>query len=451
MTSELSGKRVVVFGLAKSGLSAIKLLQAHDAKVIAVDEKPREALGALASELESRGVTLALGPVQASRLTSADLVVVSPGVPLALPVLQAARDAGVPVWGEVELASRCFGPGPVVGITGTNGKSTTTALTGHIFNLAMPSFVGGNLGLPLSEAVLPGAGPWAAYVVELSSFQLEGISTMRLNGAAILNLTPDHLDRYPSHDAYGLAKARIFGHQQAGDFAVVNVDDAGVMKLAAHAKAELYGFSAAGTAKADRIAAIAVPSRNGFTFRNERFTVTNRALRGTHNLENAMAATILARLSGIESAEIQKGLDTYPGLPHRLESVRVLDGVEWINDSKATNVESTLVALKAFPGGLWLVAGGKGKGAPYAPMVEASKGKVKGVLAIGSDAEAISEAYRGKAEVISCGTLDAAVKKARELARSGDTVLLSPACASYDQFKNFEDRGDTFKRLVRAL
>ncbi|MBJ6759198.1 UDP-N-acetylmuramoyl-L-alanine--D-glutamate ligase [Myxococcaceae bacterium JPH2] len=455
MTTSLSGRKVLVFGLAKSGVAALRLLLAKGAQVTALDARSREALGDVATELESRGATLVSGATPPGLLERQDLVVVSPGVPLSLPELQAARDAGVPVWGEVELAACFLTVTPLIGITGTNGKSTTTALTGELYARAgLRTFVGGNLGRPLAEAALS-PGDWDSLVVELSSFQLEGIHALRPHGSALLNLTPDHLDRYASHQEYGEAKARIFRNQHGTDFAVVNADDADVMRLAQAARVPVYGFSLTGTpvAPAPKLAGLAVAEPGGFRLDSlgERYTLTNRALRGAHNAQNAMAATLLARLGGVSSAAAQAGLDSYPGLPHRLESVRVLDGVEWVNDSKATNVDSVLVALRAFAGDLWLVAGGKGKGAPYEPMVEAGRGKVKGVLTIGQDADVIARAYAGAAPVHACGTLDAAVARARELSRPGDTVLLSPACASYDQFKNFEDRGDVFKRLVRAL
>ncbi|HZH14050.1 MAG TPA: UDP-N-acetylmuramoyl-L-alanine--D-glutamate ligase [Archangium sp.] len=455
MTLALSGQKVLVYGLAKSGVAALRLLRQHGAQVTALDARAEEALGEVGREVKALGAALVTGPTPPGLLASQDLVVVSPGVPLALPEIEAARGAGVAIWGEVELAWRCLPEVPLFGITGTNGKSTTTALTGELFlRGGQRTFVGGNLGRPFSEAAMA-PGDWDALVVELSSFQLEGVRTLRARGAAILNLTPDHLDRYASHAEYGAAKARIFHGQQAGDFAVVNADDADVLGLAHAAKTPVYGFSTTGrpVAAAPKLAGLAVAEEGGFRleFLGERYRLTNRALRGAHNAQNAMAAALLARLGGVASDGVQAGLDSYPGLPHRLESVRVLDGVEWVNDSKATNVDSVLVALRAFQGDLWLIAGGKGKGAPYAPMVEEGRGKVKGVLTIGHDADTLARAYAGQATVHACGTLDAAVKKARELARVGDTVLLSPACASYDQFKNFEDRGDTFKRLVGAL
>jgi len=458
MTPDLKDLDVVVFGLAKSGLAAIRLLKANGARVTALDGRTEEALGETARELKAQGVTLVTGPTPPGLLESKRLVVVSPGVPLALPEIQKARAAGVPVWGEIELAGRLLSHVPMVGITGTNGKSTTTALTGELFQRSgRRTFVGGNLGRPLAEAALT-PGDWDALVVELSSFQLEGIDTLKPKGSAILNLTADHIDRYESHAAYGAAKARIFRNQAQGDFVVVNADDADVMRLAEAAKVPVYGFSLTGrpVASSPTLAGTAVAQAGGFRFegageKGESFTLTNRALRGGHNAQNAMAAALLARLSGVAHEPVQAGLDSYPGLPHRLESVRVLDGVEWVNDSKATNVDSVLVALRAFQKDVLLIAGGKGKGAPYQPMVDEGRGKVKGVLTIGQDADTIARAYEGHTPVYPCGTLQEAVRRARALAGSGDTVLLSPACASYDQFQNFEHRGDTFKRLVREL
>ncbi|MFY2560831.1 UDP-N-acetylmuramoyl-L-alanine--D-glutamate ligase [Corallococcus terminator] len=455
MTFALSGQKVLVYGLAKSGVAALRLLSQRGASVTALDARSEDALGDVAREVKALGATLVTDPATPGLLESQALVVVSPGVPLALPELRAAAAAGVPIWGEVELAWRFLESVPLFGITGTNGKSTTTALTGELFLQGRKrTFVGGNLGRPFSEAALS-PGDWDALVVELSSFQLESIQTLRPRGAAILNLTADHIDRYADHGAYGEAKARIFHHQREGDFAVVNADDADVLALARQARVPVYGFSVTGKPVVDapKLAGLAVAEEGGFRldFQGEKYRLNNRALRGAHNAQNAMAATLLARLGGVSVEAVQAGLDSYPGLPHRLESVRVLDGVEWVNDSKATNVDSVLVALHAFQDGLWLIAGGKGKGAPYTPMVEAGRGKVKGVLTIGADAELLARAYEGQAAVHACGTLAAAVAKARELSKAGDTVLLSPACASYDQFKNFEDRGDSFKRLVGAL
>lgn len=444
---------VAVVGLGKSGKGAIKLLLERGVKVTAFDENTSSPD---APALTAQGVTVKLGPLSPKLLAGHDFCVVSPGVPLAKPELAAARAEGANLIGEVELAWRCLpdGAGPVLGITGTNGKSTTTALLGELVKqTGKKTFVGGNLGLAFTHAC---SEKYDAHVVELSSFQLEGTTSMSCLGAAILNLTPDHLDRYPTHEAYGEAKARIFDRQPKEGFAIVNADDYAVVALAKRATVPVYGFSLDPNRTNAGFGGIATGRDGAFVligggFRGERYSVNNPALRGDHNLQNAMAAVLMARKLGATQDQVQKGLESFGGLAHRLERVRELDGVEWINDSKATNVDSSLVALKALRGGIWLIAGGKGKGAPYTPLVEASRGKVKGVLTIGNDAPNIEAAFKPQFEVIACGTLEAAITRARGLSKKGDTVLLSPACASYDQFDNFEHRGDTFKRLVGAL
>ncbi len=448
-----SAKQVAVVGLGKSGKGAIELLLKRQVKVTAFDENPQSPD---AAALREKGVEVKLGALAPDFWKGFDLVVVSPGVPLAKPELLAAAAAGAPLVGEVELAWRCLpeGAGPVLGVTGTNGKSTTTALLGELVKqTGKKTFVGGNLGLAFTHAC---AERYDAHVVELSSFQLEGATTLACLGAAILNLTPDHLDRYESHQAYGEAKARIFAAQPKNGFAVVNADDRDVVRLAKRSHVPVYGFTCDPAKTNEGFAGVATGAAGAFVllgggFKGERYAVKNAALRGDHNLQNAMAATLMARLFGATREQVQAGLDAFPGLAHRLERVRELDGVEWINDSKATNVDSSLVALKALKGGIWLIAGGKGKGAPYQPLVDAARGKLNGVLTIGKDAPNIEAAFQASSKIYPCGTLDAAIAKARALAKAGDTVLLSPACASYDQFDNFEHRGDTFKRLVRSL
>jgi UDP-N-acetylmuramoylalanine--D-glutamate ligase len=453
----LSGREVVVLGAGKSGLAAARLLQRHGARVSVLDAQPEGSLAEALAELKAQGAALRAGlGLAALDLGTPALVVVSPGVPLSLPSLEQARGRGVLVWGEVELAGRFLRPDvPVVGITGTNGKSTTTALCGALCTAGgLSPFVGGNLGTPLSDAV-DAAAP-GAYVVELSSFQLEGMETLRVHAGAVLNLTPDHLDRYASLQAYASAKGRIFKNQLPGDVAVLNLDDASTLRLASLARVPLRGFTLDARATLPGgFEGAAVAGRGGFRVLQEDlgFSVTNRALRGAHNLQNAMAATLLALHVGVPPEAVQRGLDTFAGLPHRLESIRVLDGVEWVNDSKATNVDAAVVALQAFPEGsrLFLLAGGKGKGAPYAPLRRAAGGKVAAVLTLGQDGPLIQEEFSTEYTVHACGTLERAVARARELARPGDVVLLSPACASFDQFKNFEDRGDAFRRLVLAF
>ncbi len=448
----LQGRHFVVIGLGKSGLGAASLLLNRGARVTAFDENEKAT-----APFTTDRFTLKKGPLPARFWEGAEAVVVSPGVPLSKPELVAAKQAGATLYGEIELAWRFRpeGAGPMLGITGTNGKSTTTALLGELMTRHVPNtFVGGNLGTALTRAYEdPAQPPYAMHVVELSSFQLEGIVDASFQGAAILNLTPDHLDRYASQEAYGAAKARIFLNQPAKGFAVVNADDQHVVRLGRGTKAPLYSFTTDAMRTNAGFSGQAVGGGSKFilTFGDKPvFHVRNRSLRGKHNLENAMAAAVMAHLSGVPAATIQEGLDAFPGLPHRMEFVRELDGVEWLNDSKATNVDSSLVALKALPGRVWLIAGGKGKGAPYAPLVDAAKDRVLGVLTIGADAPAIADAFKAFT-VEACGTLEAAVTKARQLAKAGDIVLLSPACASYDQFNHFEHRGDTFKTLVRSL
>jgi UDP-N-acetylmuramoylalanine--D-glutamate ligase len=461
MAPSLRGQKAVVVGLGASGRAAAQLLLRTGMRVTVEEVRPLSELGEVAELLKAEGAELAAGrPLTFEALSGANLVVVSPGVPLAHSALVQAKAAGIRVLGEVEVASWFLRPGvPLVGITGTNGKSTTTALCGELlFHGGLRPFVGGNLGTALSEAALSNE-PFGAYVVELSSYQLEGLEDLRIGPAVFTNLAPDHLDRYASYEAYQAAKARIFRGPGA---AVVNFGDEAVVRLALASERSLHGFTRQDSAPpgipAARLGALATPVEGGFQIQQSgtehRFQVKTRALRGAHNLENAMAAAMLARLCGVSDERIQRGLDSFPGLPHRLELVRTLDGVEWVNDSKATNVDSAVVALQALRGQkIWLIAGGKGKGAPYAPLVEQARHGVKGVLTVGADAPKIEQAFAssGSVPVLSCETLERAIAEARTRAVTGDAVLLSPACSSFDQFKNFEDRGQTFRRLVEAL
>jgi len=411
----LQGRHALVVGVGKSGTAAARLLRARGASVVAADDKPVEFDGELR-------------PVAPESLRDVDLVVVSPGVPLTLAIFAEAKKRSLELIGEVELAAR-FIEEPILGITGTNGKSTTTALCGHLLAAAgLRVFVGGNLGTALSERVLRG-DRLDATVCELSSYQLEGIADLRCAGATVLNLTPDHLDRYPSMEAYAAAKARIFENQRAGDLAALNASDPRVAAMRTNPGVRRVLFDP----------------------RTDPLLPRAKTLRGAHNKENALAACLLAGHLGVDATVLQQGLDTYPGLPHRLEPVRMLEGVEWINDSKATNVDSVEKSLSAFEGGVHIIMGGRGKGAPYLPLLPLVRAKVKSILGIGEDSDKIAAELSGAAEFHACGNLAAAVAKARQLARPGDTVLLSPACASYDQFKNFEDRGDQFKALVGGL
>jgi UDP-N-acetylmuramoylalanine--D-glutamate ligase len=453
----LRDRRVTVVGLAKSGVAAARLCAREGARVTVTDRRGAVELAPALGALEGVPVRRALGGHDRADFTGADLVVVSPGVPLSLPELAAARAQGVPVWGEIELAARFLPSTPVVAITGTNGKSTTTALAGELFARDRRTFTGGNLGTPLAEHVLSGA-PADAVVLELSSFQIEGVVTLRPRVAAILNVTPDHLDRYRDVDEYAAAKARLFALQGAEDFSVANARDPRALAMAAASRAARFTFGFGPPERASARDPGGEPGPEGAELRftpadgaEERYRLRNRALRGRHNRENAMAAVLCARLLGVRADAVRAGLDAFPGLPHRLELVAERAGVEWVNDSKATNVDSTAVGLSAFPAGVArvvLILGGRGKGAPYAPLRALFAGRVKALLAIGEDAGRIEGELGDLCPTEGCGTLPEAARRAARIAREGDVVLLSPACASYDQFRNYEERGEAFRRLA---
>jgi UDP-N-acetylmuramoylalanine--D-glutamate ligase len=449
---DVKGRKVLVVGLARSGVAAAKLAARQGAIVTCTDRRSAAELEPQVKALLPAGVRFELGGHDEGAFAGADLVIVSPGVPLASPFFAAARKANVPIVGEVEFAAP-FVPEPIVGITGTNGKSTTTALTAHLLaESGLAVFAGGNLGTPLAERVLAG-GRRDVSVVELSSFQLEAVDALRPHVAVLTNLTPDHLDRYPSAEAYYAAKGAIFRRQGSDDFAVLNAGDPKTIALHAGARSRplTFGHGAPADAAArDDGATIVVRGLPGGAG-DERYGNLGKTLRGQHNRENAMAATLAARLAGASVAACARGLGTYPGLPHRLELVATKAGVEWINDSKATNVDSTLVALRAFAGPVIWIAGGLGKHAPYAPLAPLLPGRVKAMLTIGQDAPTIARELGDVVPPTPCGDLAGAIARAHELARPGDTVLLSPACASYDQFKSYEHRGAEFRRLVGAL
>lgn len=448
MKGELRGERALVVGLGRSGVAAARLLAREGAEVIATDQRPASALAEAVRALAPLGVRFEVGGHDPASFAWADRVVVSPGVPLASPLFAGAAR----VVGEVELASR-FVDEPVVGVTGTNGKSTTTALIAHLLAAAgKDAFAGGNLGVPLAERVLTG-GRRDASVVELSSYQLEAVDTFHPHVAVVTNLAPDHLDRYPDVRAYWGAKRAIFRRQTEADFAVLNLDDPEVLRLHERGRARVVGFTSRGPVELgawDDGAALRVRGLPGAAA-DETYRELAPALRGAHGRQNAMAALLVARLLGEGPEAVAEGLRTFPGLPHRLQSVRVHGGVEWINDSKATNVDAAQVALAAFSGRVLWIAGGKGKGAPYAPLRPWVEGRVVHLLTIGEDGDRIAAELGDLAPHDRCGTLEVAVRQAAAHAQPGDTVLFSPGCASFDQFRDFEARGDAFATLVEAL
>lgn len=436
---KVEGARAVVVGMARSGVAAVELLMEKGARVTAVDQS-------VASNPRLVELGVSVLPQDSAAFEGADLVVLSPGVPADLEVLQAVRAKGIPVVGDLELAS-WFLKGEIIGITGSNGKTTTTAMTGHILKASgIPVQVGGNIGTPPASIVRTSrAGQWN--VLELSSFQLETISEFRAHVGAALNVTPDHLDRHYTFEKYAAAKARLFENQRADDFAVLNADDPVTRGYAQAASGKSMFFSSI-----HKVASGAWLDRDRIVLDDRTLMPAGEVpLRGVHNLENTMAAAIMARLAGATHEQIRAAVMSFPGVEHRLEFVSELDGVAWYNDSKATNVDATLKALAAFPGGLWVILGGKDKNSDYRPLAAAMKEKTRGVLLIGAAADKIENHLQGEVSTMKCGTLEAAVLHAHASARPGDTVLLAPACASFDQFENFEHRGREFKRLVNAL
>jgi len=421
----LAGRRVAVVGLGKSGLAAARLLQTAGARVIASDQKTLAALGADARGLLALGVTLLVGGSHPEVTQGADLVVLSPGIPLDSPLVVPARAEGIPIIGELELGWRAM-EADTIAITGTNGKTTTTALTGALLaEQARPVLVGGNIGVPLAAHALT-FGADGLVVCEVSSFQLETTEAFHPRVAAVLNVTPDHLDRHGSFAAYLDAKARIFLNQTSADCAVLNADDEAAAGLAGRTK--LNGH-------VERICPL------GEVF-----------LRGAHNVENVLAATACALWTGIAPEAIRRGITRFRGVPHRIEFVRDLKGVHYYNDSKGTNVASTIKALESFSERIVLIAGGIGKGQDFTALADAARGRVLHAVVIGQDGGKIGSALaRAGIPVTESVSLEGALHAARNAARPGDVVLLSPACASFDMFDNFEHRGDVFRGLVQGL
>jgi UDP-N-acetylmuramoylalanine--D-glutamate ligase len=447
----LARRRVAVVGLARSGVAAARLLRAAGATVVGTDVKPLDALGREAAQLAAIGVSLLTGDGPGRALEGAQLIVVSPGVPLATAELAAARARGVPVIAELELGWRAM-EAETIAITGTNGKTTTTALTGALLaEQPRPVLVAGNIGTPLAAHALTFAAD-GLVVCEASSFQLEATDAFHPRVAAVLNLAPDHLDRHGTFAAYVDAKARIFANQTAADCAVLNADDEAARALASRTRARVVWFSrrrALDHGVFVRDGSIAA-KLNGAV--EEICPVAEIFLRGAHNVENVLAATACALWTGLAPAAIRRAVGRFRGVAHRIEFVRDLSGVRWYNDSKGTNVASTLKALESFTGRIVLIAGGKGKGQDFAPLAAAARGRVGAALLIGEDAPKLAAALGAEAvPVTRCPSLEAAVATARALAEPGDVVLLSPACASFDMFDNFEHRGDVFKKLVERL
>jgi UDP-N-acetylmuramoylalanine--D-glutamate ligase len=447
---ELSGKRVLVVGLGRSGVASATFLQDRGARVTVSDAKPAAELRGEIPALLDRGITVETGGHGERTFRDQDLIVVSPGVPYDAAPLQQARALGVPIIGEVELAAR-FLRGRVVAITGSNGKTTTTTLAGQVIARGgKPTLVGGNIGTPaISFVERSTPETWTA--LEVSSFQLETIETFRPHIAAVLNVTPDHLDRHRTFEAYATAKARVFENQTAEDFAVLNADDATCVAMAAGLRARVHWFSRKKEVEAGvfvRDGQILWRDKSG---ERAGMPVSEIPLKGAHNLENVLAAVVMGVLAGVADEAIRAAVGEFKAVEHRLEFVARVSGVDYYNDSKATNVDATIKALESFASGIHLVLGGKDKGSDYSVLGPLIRERVKRVYTIGAAAQKIESQITGAAPIVQAQTMETAVRRASESAAPGDIVLLAPACASFDQFENYEHRGRVFKELVAAL
>jgi UDP-N-acetylmuramoylalanine--D-glutamate ligase len=440
---------VLVVGLARTGVATALFCSARGARVTATDARTENAIGDALAQLRATGVHLELGGHREKTFLEQDLIIPSPGVPGDAPLLRAARAKRVTIWSEIELADR-FLKGRLIGITGSNGKTTTTSLIEHILRSAgVPTILAGNIGTPLIARVEQ-TDETTVTVAELSSFQLELIDTFRPNISVFLNLTPDHLDRHHTLESYGSAKARIFENQTASDSAVLNADDPATTKYAP-SKPQVFWFS-----RKQRVAQGAFVQKDEIVFRhdgkdNTLLKLQDIPLAGAHNVENVLAAAAATRLAGADATAIAKGVRSFSGVEHRLEFVAEISGVRYYNDSKATNVDATLKAIEAFPGRILVILGGKDKGSDYTALQKPLREKAILALLIGAASEKIEKQIAGSVAMERAGTIERAVEIASHEARPGDFVLLAPACASFDQFENYEHRGRVFKDLVHQL
>jgi len=453
---QLSGQKVVVVGLARSGLSVARFLADQNARVTVTDQAAEQGLGPFAEEARRLGVHLELGGHRAETLAAADLIVISPGVPHTIQPLERARQSGIPVIGEVELAARFIGK-PILAVSGTNGKTTTTELLGRMLAVAGKEvYVGGNIGNPLIDIV--GRDEELDLVVaEISSFQLDTASAFRPHVAVLLNISPDHLDRYDSIEHYAASKGRLFMNQGPGDFAICNGGDDLVQGQCRSVRSRLLNFYARpcnnggqgqGAIITPRQIAITVPE-----VAEGRIELSRTTLVGPHNRENIAAASLAALTVGVEFEAIQKAVDGFQALAHRLEPVATVKGVQFVNDSKATNVDAVIRALECFERPVVLIMGGRNKGYDFGMLSRHVSERVKRLVVMGESGKEILETL-GTAPAQGAETaLDMAdaVRRAYAASEAGDTVLLSPACASFDMFANYAERGEAFRRSVGEL
>ena len=448
---ELKGKKVLVVGLGKSGRAAALFLRRQGAQVTVSDVRSADALGKEIPALLEEGIAVEAGGHGLLTFRRQDLIVVSPGVPLDTPELRQVRSFGLPIIGEVELAAH-FLKGKTLAITGSNGKTTTTSLCGKILEAGkLPVEVGGNIGLPVI-ALIEGSRDDGWSVLELSSFQLETTEKFRPEIGVILNITPDHLDRHGTFENYAAAKERIFANQTSQDALVLNADDDVASRAAARARARVFWFS---RKRAVRQGAFVY--EDAIVFRASELSapefilkLEEIPLKGDHNVENVLAAVCASRLAGVSAQAIRDAVKNFRAVEHRLEFVASVGGVDYYNDSKATNVDAAVKAIASFPGGVHLILGGKDKSSDYRQLRPLLKERVKAVYTIGAAAEKIAAEIAGSVPVVSAGIMQQALELTAEAAQPGDTVLLAPACSSFDQFENYEHRGRVFKELVLA-
>lgn len=446
----LKDRNVLVVGLGRSGVAASRLLARNGARVTATDNKVFDALSAEAKGLLPLGVSIEAGGHKPETFLSADLIILSPGVPVDITPLVKAKEGGIKIISEIEMAWR-FLNAPVIAITGSNGKSTTTTLIGEILKAKGDKvFVGGNLGTPLTEYVLSDGGS-DCIVAEVSSFQLETIENFRPAISVLLNISPDHLDRYHDIKEYQEAKFRIFENQGPGNFAIINGDEPWSVDLQKRIKSEVILFSR------KRRVERGLYTEGGWIVsavdhcEGKICKISEIGIRGLHNLENSMAAATAALLRGCSQETIASTLKKFSGLEHRLEFVREIGGVKYINDSKGTNVGAVIKSVEGFDEPLLLIAGGRDKGSDFSPLRPLVKAKVRRLILIGEAKEKIGAAVGDLTTTVYSDSLEEAVHIAFREAVKGDVVLLSPACASFDMFQNFEERGRRFKEIVWKL
>jgi UDP-N-acetylmuramoylalanine--D-glutamate ligase len=446
---ELKGKKVLVVGLGKSGLAAALFLRRRGARVTVSDIRSAEALAKEIPALIEAGIMVETGGHGLLTFRRQDLIVVSPGVPLNTPELVQVKSFGLPVIGELELAARCI-KGRMLAITGSNGKTTTTALVGEILQKAgLPTLVGGNIGVPVVALIEQSTDEtWS--VLEVSSFQLETTDKFHPAIAVILNITPDHLDRHGTFENYALAKERIFAAQDERDCLVLNADNARAAEAASRSVARVYWFSVE-----HPVAQGAWLEQGNVVYRPAPdaaveiiMPLRGIPLKGAHNIENVLAAVTAARLAEAPGGVIRQAVESFQAVEHRLEYVATHNGVDFYNDSKATNVDATAKAVAAFDSGIHLILGGKDKGSDYTQLAPLLRARVRAVYTIGAAAAKIESQLRGVVSIESCETLDNAVIAAASAARPGEVVLLAPACSSFDQYESYEQRGRAFKKLV---